>query len=511
MGIGLVNTLGHGDTHQIQHLDGLVHGFLLGSLGLVDEGDLIQLLANGKDGIQRGHRLLEDHSDLLTTDAVDLTNGHLSDVVILSDAVLTLSRKADRAGSDLTLGTLQQTHNGHAGHGLAAAGLAHDTHGHILGNIEGNTVNGLHHTLLRVEVGVQILDLQNVIGISHFCEELRFLGLTILVGLQTLHFLGIGLGNGADLLTGEIMLIFSFCHSLSPRFRIQGIPEAVAYEVEAQNSDDDAHTCRYPDIQMILQHILVGRNDIDHSTPSRIGRLDAQIQVRQGGFVQDHGAQAQSHLHDQLRHNIGHQVLEDLSAGGITHSLGSHHVLLLTEAQDLASNQTGNAGPGNEGQVDHQQINTVTGINVRGIQNRRNNQQNGNTGQAHEHVGKTHDHRIYPAAKVTCYATQDNAQNGDQADSIAVARAASRCRLRQRISSRIAEISFSIALLKAPTAAMASLYSRLHSKSLIFVFKAEISASSCLKYPFGDCKSNTGGTKPGILLLPARSPEKAAR
>ena len=196
----------------------------------MDHSDLVQLLADGKDGVQRSHGFLEDHSNLLTTDPVDLVDGHLGDVIdLLFQHILTvlvgngitlcvtlvvLGLEADAAAVDLTGRTLDQTHNGHRGNGLAAAGFAHDTHNGVTGHIVGNTVNSLDHTLLGIKESVQIFDLQNVIGILHLGEEFCFLCLTVLVSFQFLDPLGVGLGNGLNFLTGEIILILLFsCHN----------------------------------------------------------------------------------------------------------------------------------------------------------------------------------------------------------------------------------------------------------------------------------------------------------
>ena len=73
---------------------------------------------------------------------------------------------------DLTAGGLVQAQQGAAGGGLATAGLAHQTHGSTTLEVKGDAVHGLHmayglayHTALDGEVLLQILDLQNVLGI----------------------------------------------------------------------------------------------------------------------------------------------------------------------------------------------------------------------------------------------------------------------------------------------------------------------------------------------------------
>ena len=231
----LVDTLGGGDAHQREHFHRAGLGHLLGSTGNVDEGDLIQLVADGEHGVQGGHGLLKDHGDLAAADAVDLMNGHIGDVehlvlhlveggavlihlargdhVAVGVPLVVMRVEADGARNDLTLRALQELHDRHRGDRLTAARFAHHANGGVLGNVEGHAVDRLDHTLIREEVGVQVVDLQNVGGILHLSHELGLVGLTVLALFQGVHDLAILLGNGADLFTREVVGIFLFCHN----------------------------------------------------------------------------------------------------------------------------------------------------------------------------------------------------------------------------------------------------------------------------------------------------------
>ena len=123
--------------------------------------------------------------------------------------------EADGARDDLSLGALEQLHDRHGGHALTAARLAHNTYGGVLGDVEGHAVDSLDHALIRKEVGVEVVDLQNVGGILHFGGELGFVGPSVLALLQGVHDLAILLGDGADLLTREVMGAFLFCHGIT--------------------------------------------------------------------------------------------------------------------------------------------------------------------------------------------------------------------------------------------------------------------------------------------------------
>jgi len=59
--------LGQRDAHLAQHLDGQLPGLPLALL-LVEHDRFHDLVADGVDGVERGHRLLEDHGDLVPAD-----------------------------------------------------------------------------------------------------------------------------------------------------------------------------------------------------------------------------------------------------------------------------------------------------------------------------------------------------------------------------------------------------------------------------------------------------------
>ena len=63
--------VGVGDADQAQHLDRACARGALGQM-LMDDRRLGDLVADRKDGIQRRHRLLEDHRDLIAADRAEL-------------------------------------------------------------------------------------------------------------------------------------------------------------------------------------------------------------------------------------------------------------------------------------------------------------------------------------------------------------------------------------------------------------------------------------------------------
>ena len=139
-------TLCERDLHELQHLDRALLRFLLRHI-LVQKQCLDELLSDGEHRIQRGHRLLENHRDLLAADLTHLILGHLYDIFSIEEDLATL---------DLTR-LLDQSHDGKRGHTLSTAGLTYDTQCLSLLHIEGNIIDRLYKAGLGMKVGFQIL------------------------------------------------------------------------------------------------------------------------------------------------------------------------------------------------------------------------------------------------------------------------------------------------------------------------------------------------------------------
>ncbi len=106
MGVLLEPLVRIGDTHQLQHVLGLLQG--LGPLHpLVGFEDLGDLKADGVDRVERGHRFLEDHGDVLAPDLAHVSLGLLQEVLAFEDDLATdktpgghLNEPHDRQRSD---------------------------------------------------------------------------------------------------------------------------------------------------------------------------------------------------------------------------------------------------------------------------------------------------------------------------------------------------------------------------------------------------------------------------
>jgi CheY-like chemotaxis protein len=111
---------------------------------------LDELLPDRVDGIERGHRILEDHRDLAPA---DLPQPRL----LGGQQVLALpQRLAARDG----VAPGVQAHDGEVRDALAAPGLAHDAQHLALLDREVDSVDGLDYTVVGVEMRSQVFDFE---------------------------------------------------------------------------------------------------------------------------------------------------------------------------------------------------------------------------------------------------------------------------------------------------------------------------------------------------------------
>ena len=84
VGILSQSPLGIGDAHEAKELDG-ARPRLRRAHPEMDLRGLGQLAADGEHGVERGHRLLEDHGDLATAHAAHLLLAQLQEIAPLED------------------------------------------------------------------------------------------------------------------------------------------------------------------------------------------------------------------------------------------------------------------------------------------------------------------------------------------------------------------------------------------------------------------------------------------
>src|SRR5207245_3395143 len=112
--------------------------------GEVEFKGLGKLALDRENRVERGHRLLIDHGNLLATDAPDLGIGQLEQVLTIEDD-LPAHRLARRLSN--------QAHDGQSAHTLAAAALSHEAQGFPLFESIGDAVDRLHHSFRGEEMG----------------------------------------------------------------------------------------------------------------------------------------------------------------------------------------------------------------------------------------------------------------------------------------------------------------------------------------------------------------------
>ena len=106
---------------------------------------LADLPPDGEHRVQTGHRLLEDHADVVAAQLAHLRLGEIEQVAPL---------EADDAGS--APGRLRdETQDRHGRDRLAASALAHHGHGLARIDVEGNALDRAHHAVRRAEMRLQ--------------------------------------------------------------------------------------------------------------------------------------------------------------------------------------------------------------------------------------------------------------------------------------------------------------------------------------------------------------------
>ena len=137
------------DADEVQHLDGAVlrrpplEAF-------VQAQRLAQLASDRQHRVEAGHRLLEDHADVVAADVAHRALGQRQEIAAL---------EPDRAG-DLAGRLGDEAQDRVRGDGLAAAALADDRQRLAFLDLEGDAVDGAVDAVRGPEMGLQILDVE---------------------------------------------------------------------------------------------------------------------------------------------------------------------------------------------------------------------------------------------------------------------------------------------------------------------------------------------------------------
>src|ERR1700733_119037 len=152
MRIGTQAIAGARDPDAGHQLRRALHRGRLGDAPVVHADLPADLIAHPVHGIERGHRVLEDHRYLCATDLAQLLFGGADDVIALEQGP-TLKPRVRPAG---------QAHERHRGYRLSRAGLADDRQDLAAVDRERHTVDRLHHPVLGAERDPEVLDVEQV-------------------------------------------------------------------------------------------------------------------------------------------------------------------------------------------------------------------------------------------------------------------------------------------------------------------------------------------------------------
>ncbi|MCY1222358.1 hypothetical protein D9M72_344480 [compost metagenome] len=135
--------------HQLQHPQGTLFGLLRGNL-VVEPHRLHNLRPHGVHGVEGGHRLLEDHGDILAADLAYVG-------CVGSEQFLT--GEPDAAGHPAVAG--QEAQEGHGTGALAGTGLPHDGQDFACPDLVVQADGRGHPLLVHAEVDAEIADLKD--------------------------------------------------------------------------------------------------------------------------------------------------------------------------------------------------------------------------------------------------------------------------------------------------------------------------------------------------------------
>ncbi len=151
------HVLRFGDAHQFEHAQRL--GARGGTvLVLMDRDGLGDLVAGGEHGVQRGHRLLEDHRDVGAADAAHRGVGRARQVEHLAVA----AAEGHAAVDDPAAAVFHQPHQRQRGHGLARARFADDGQRLAALDVEREAAHRVDDALRGREADGEVVDRQHL-------------------------------------------------------------------------------------------------------------------------------------------------------------------------------------------------------------------------------------------------------------------------------------------------------------------------------------------------------------
>ena len=139
-----------GHVHPAEHLHAALAGLGLGRAAVHGQ-HLGHLLADGQHRVERGHRVLVDHGDLVAAQLAQLFRAAVDQRLPLKDDVALVD-----------LAVAAQVVDQAVGHrALAAAGFAHQPERLAAMNIKRDAAHGVHVALARLVGDAQVIDLND--------------------------------------------------------------------------------------------------------------------------------------------------------------------------------------------------------------------------------------------------------------------------------------------------------------------------------------------------------------
>ncbi len=152
VGIGVEALAGRADADTLERFDGQLAG--LGPAELLMELDgFDDLIAHGEDGVEAGHRLLEDHGDFVAADFAHLSLGEFEQVSAFEE---------DFAGDYFSGRRRDQPHYAQSRDAFSAAAFTDDAQGLPSLDLPGNIINRPDQTVLGAKVGGDIFYQQQI-------------------------------------------------------------------------------------------------------------------------------------------------------------------------------------------------------------------------------------------------------------------------------------------------------------------------------------------------------------
>ena len=256
-------SLGVRDLDEAKHLQGALARLRPTDMAVKHEG-FGDLVADLQDRIERRHRLLKDHGDIVAADGAHLGFAEGHEVA---------AEQPDAAADDFPRGPRNEPHDRQGRDALAATGFADDAE-HLAGMHRiGDVVDGAHDPVAIVEIGSQIVDLQQRVATRHGGD----------IHFAELHVTG------------------------SAKARIEHVAQTVADEVDEKHRRPEKEARIEHDPEGLLDHVAALG---DHAAPGRRGRRDAETEEAEIGFRQDRGRADEARLDDQRRDGVRQDMLE---------------------------------------------------------------------------------------------------------------------------------------------------------------------------------------------------------